>query len=115
MPFFCFDQNNGFGKFDTDSAKGISCFVVIEAINSYDANCRAEDLGLYFYGCKSGIDCPCCGDRWHPQRDEDGTKTPEVYSREVQPGQLLDKRGPRFVNGPQGYIHYLSGETKSFW
>lgn len=36
----------------------------IEAGDSSEANCIAQDLGVYFNGVDNDIDCLCCGDRW---------------------------------------------------
>jgi hypothetical protein len=75
MKFFTFVQNNSFGVYD-----GPAQYVVVEAENAKDANNRAFVLGVYFDGCDSGIDCPCCGDRWCRQwYDEDGNDVPCYY------------------------------------
>ena len=46
--FYTFSQNNSGGSFVTDSIRGIGEYVIIEALNSNDANDRAERIGLYF-------------------------------------------------------------------
>jgi hypothetical protein len=45
--------------------------VVIMANNFKEANELAEKQGIYFDGVISGIDCPCCGDRWRRMDEED--------------------------------------------
>ena len=37
----------------------------IYALSKEAANRTAQDKGLYFDGVEKGIDCECCGDRWH--------------------------------------------------
>ena len=79
MKFFDFRQNNSGGSFT-----GPAVYVVVEAENATDANKRAENVGLYFYGCSTGLDCPCCGDRWYSQwYKEVGDDVPSVYGKPV--------------------------------
>jgi len=63
--WFEYRQNNSGGSFRFDKKKGISVYVWVEAEDAAAADKRAEDIGLYFNGCDSGCDCPCCGDRWY--------------------------------------------------
>lgn len=63
--FYTFNQNNSGGHFDYDPETGVGYRVAIEATNAKDALRRAEDIGIYFNGCETGMDCPCCGDQ-HP-------------------------------------------------
>lgn len=77
--FFEFDQNNSGGSFDIDDKRGIGPRVWIEALNAADANQRAEQIGIYFNGCETGGDCPCCGDRWSAAwRDDEGEEKPKL-------------------------------------
>lgn len=62
--FFDFSQNNSGGSFVFDEQRGITHFVIVEAMDADHANSVAENIGLYFNGCESGNDCDCCGDRW---------------------------------------------------
>lgn len=64
--YFEFNQNNSGGSFEVDEKAGIGHSVIIEANNAIHANAIAENIGIYFNGCDSGSDCPCCGDRWDP-------------------------------------------------
>ena len=59
--FYEYRQNNSGGIFDYDSNAGISVTVYVEAYSPEQANCRAEEIGLYFDGYG---DCDCCGARW---------------------------------------------------
>ncbi len=81
--FFHFSQNNSGGSFAYDEAAGITAHVIIEAASSDDANRRAEEAGIYFDGCDAGIDCDCCGDRWHPAWGA-GDDTPKVYGSDIR-------------------------------
>ena len=58
---------------------GPAAYVIVEADNADEANRIAEDNGVYFHGCMTGMDCPCCGDRWCPCDDSDATDEPEIY------------------------------------
>ena len=47
----------------------------IYASDKNEANRIAKAKGIYFDGVSKGIDCECCGDRWHeasyPENEED--------------------------------------------
>ena len=75
--FFEFSQNNSGGVFKLDKQFGIAPTVWIQADSFEEANLKAEEIGIYFNGCDSGTDCPCCGDRWYSQySNSDGTNRP---------------------------------------
>lgn len=74
--FYRFYQNNSGGIWDLDSERGIAVNVYIEAETADQANRKAEQIGIYFYGCDSGTDCHCCGDRWYE------TSSYDAYDRE---------------------------------
>jgi len=57
-----FNQNNSGGYFVVND--NLCCRVFIEANSLEEATTKAEKLGCYWDGVASGIDCPCCGDRW---------------------------------------------------
>ena|SRR5690606_27994012 len=61
--FYEYDQTNSGGSFDVDNK--LCHRVYIEADDIEEANNIAEELGIYFNGCEKGLDCDCCGDRWH--------------------------------------------------
>lgn len=78
MKYYEFRQNNSGGWFDVDDRVTLS--VWIQATSANDANILADSLGIYFNGCRSGIDCDCCGDRWYPVTDDDGEDLPDRFS-----------------------------------
>ena len=63
--WFEFHQNNSGGHFVINEDKGIGPRVWIEADSANLANDIAFGIGIYFDGVEKGLDCPCCGDRWH--------------------------------------------------
>lgn len=69
MKLYNFNQNNSGGSFDIDA--DVTYDVLVEASNYNEANSIAEELGIYFFGCSSGMDCSCCGDRWSPAYDDE--------------------------------------------
>lgn len=88
--FYTFNQYNTGGRFIFN--KEVTHFVIVEADNAEVANLFAEEIGLYWNGCRSGQDCSCCGDRWHPTDEYDAEEFPSVRSIPVQ--DL--KEGPMF-------------------
>lgn len=84
MPYFTYHQNNSGGAY-----KGSAEYVIIEADNAEEANCIAEENGLYFNGCATGQDCPCCGDRWIKAYDYDATDQPKIYSDVIKLDQKV--------------------------
>lgn len=115
--FYTFNQNNSGGSFQVDEFMGISNYVIVEATSVDHANEIAESIGLYFEGCYSGMDCPCCGDRWYPVASYDEDQVPSIYGNEVRPGEAMPNRqfSIKWVDGPEGYIHYLDGRILAFW
>jgi len=107
--FFTFEQNNSGGSFAYDEPAGITVNVIIEAANAAEANDKAEEIGLYFNGCRDGRDCECCGDRWYATYD-DGDLKPSVY------GKALGEGSPNSYgwaeSGGGTAVHYKSGEIK---
>lgn len=77
MPFYTYNQNNSGGTFIIND--DVAHYVIIEADNARAANDKAEDVGIYFEGCDSGTDCPCCGDRWYSPWADDGEEAPMIY------------------------------------
>lgn len=109
--FFHYSQNNSGGGFDFDEATGITHHVVIEAKTAAEANSLAEQKGLYFDGCDSGRDCPCCGDRWGCASDTDGTPEPTVYGR---PANAYASASVWMKPGHEIAVHYKDGRTVWF-
>jgi hypothetical protein len=84
MMFFTFRQNNSGGYFKFDEREGITHFVIIEARDAQQANLIAERNGIYFSGCRNGVDCNCRGDRWNPVDDNDGNDEPRLYGETIE-------------------------------
>lgn len=100
--FFTFGQYNSGGSFDHDPEAGIGYNVCVEARDAADAKARAEQIGVYFNGCDTGMDCPCCADRWFDCLDDsDGTEEPEKYGEPLKGGW-----------GIPSYVHYLDGRVE---
>lgn len=92
--FFEFHQNNSGGSFYGPY------LIVVEAADSDEANLIACENGVYFDGVSNDMDCPCCGDRWHPCYDGDGEDQPLDYGRpireeDIAKGRVLIVRKPR--------------------
>lgn len=106
--FYTFTQNNSGGSFITDEA--IAHYVIIEADSADEANSIAESKGIYFDGCVTGEDCPCCGDRWDAQYIDDGTDTAMIYSRDPsEHSNWFDK-----VGDPYCYVYHKDGVVRSY-
>lgn len=103
--FFTYNQNNSGGQFLISESEGIAEYVIIEATDADHANARAESIGIYFDGCETGSDCPCCGDRWYPVDDSDGTDVPTIYGEPVE--TVTKDWFQKHV-----YIHYIDGTVK---
>jgi hypothetical protein len=78
MKYYEFRQNNSGGWFDVDDRVTLS--VWIQATSANSANILADSLGIYFDGCKNGIDCDCCGDRWYPVTEDGAKDLPNRFS-----------------------------------
>lgn len=106
--FYCFNQNNSGGGFDIDD--DVAHFVIIEAASADAANERAESIGIYFNGCDTGNDCPCCGDRWYPAWSDEGDETPVIY------GQPVSEQSDMFTptGDPYAHVYYADGRKESF-
>jgi len=113
--FYHYSQNNSGGSFVFRPKDGISHHVIIEANTERQANSLAEGIGLYFDG--EG-DCNCCGNRWSEFYGE-ADAIPQVYGEAVVPNSLWVKSPKTFnikwIDGPEGYIHYLDGRIEPFW
>ena len=88
MKYYTFNQNNSGGGFHTDEA--VAEYVIIQAYSAEDANERAENIGIYFNGVDSGMDCPCCGDRWYHVSERDGYSVPAIYGTPLE--ELFKKK-----------------------
>lgn len=122
MGFHEFNQNNSGGDFLFDEDRGISHLVIVEADSVEEANRRAEGIGLYFDGCSTGQDCPCCGDRWseawaYGDTAETGDPVPSHYGRPLVEYPSPDaKWGPMRWMGdkPDAYVHLKDGRFFGF-
>lgn len=71
--FYTFHQNNSGGYFTGPH------YIIIEASDHHEANKIATLHDVYFDGVTDGIDCECCGDRWHEVNEYSGKEQPEIY------------------------------------
>ena len=110
--FYHFCQNNSGGTFKRDHKSGISHHVIVEGTDADDIVSRAEAIGLYWDGCRNGLDCPCCGDRWYRPLDNLSLDTvPRLHGQDVADG-VYTPSGIRWIkDGPEGYIHYMDGRV----
>lgn len=108
--FYVFKQNNSGGRFDFDRGRGVSCYVVVEAATAEEANECAESLGIYFDE-DFDVDCECCGQRWYPVVESDGTVAPELYGVPVE-GFKFSWRW--MGEDPEVFVHYLDGRVEEF-
>lgn len=98
--FYIYNQNNSGGKFIIDDSVGQ--YVIIEADSAEQADDEAQvRAGIYFDGCETGPDCPCCGDRWYRQFKGDGTEKPMIYGKTIEEF----KKDPGFFGVRQMVIH----------
>lgn len=111
-----FHQNNSGGRLQVDEAVGIGTLVCIEATSAAHANARAEEIGIYFNGCKEGIDCECCGDRWSAAwGEDDADEFPSEYGRRLV---RADRQAPegytthRFAHPIDGPFFIVAPEAK---
>lgn len=74
--WYNYPQNNSGGKW-----LGPAINVLIQAVDAYHADERAEDIGLYFDGA---YDCSCCGNRWSHAWAEDGESVPSIYDEALE-------------------------------
>lgn len=103
MPFYTFIQNNSGGSFIGP------CYVIIEADSDEEANYIAEShCGVYFDGCDTEQDCPCCGDRWNRVYNYDKKEKPEIYGLDIEDGSLYNSYRSSSM------IRYKDGTVKNF-
>lgn len=103
MNWYKFDQNNSGGSFDVDDKVCHRLFIEAESFN--DAVEKAEELGCYWNGVASGIDCPCCGDRW--DKWDDDPVDIEKYKTE---GYKTFRHGIIYFNNIEEYAQYLAND-----
>lgn len=120
MKFYTFRQNNSGGRFHLDALRGQGVMTFVEAPDAKTANEIALDHGIYFDGCQVGWDCPCCGDRWYEQDDDDDATEVET----IEELQVFDGYGttgiahaePYFLadEGPSYCVITLDGKVHNF-
>lgn len=112
--YFTFNQNNSGGSFTYNESAGIGHFVIVEAIDAAHANARARQIGIYFNGCESDMDCSCCGDRWYEVwNDEQGTDVPMVYASTPY-DHVANPANMRWGMDKQVFVHYISGQITAY-
>jgi hypothetical protein len=113
MKFFAFQQNNSGGSFDHNPDEGIGIVVWVEAVDAAHANARAELIGLYFYGCRNGMDCSCCGDRWSEASEwmNEAGNSPTLYGEEWR--AVDEGEEPTLDWNIPSYIHRMDGSFKA--
>jgi hypothetical protein len=109
--FYAFSQNNSGGRFVLDEECGLTHFVLIEADSASDANYRAIAVGIYFDGCREGLDCACCGDRWGEVDDRDATESPTIYEQPADQYTPFIGRG-WMPEGKEICIHFKDGRKQ---
>lgn len=108
-------QNNSGGSFVVNEVLCHRLF--IEAESAEQASNIAQKLGVYYDGCRNGMDCNCCGDRWYePDKVPDLTKM-EVsvtgYKGEDQV-TLLEKWLAKYGNLPRKDGEDFKFDKKSY-
>jgi hypothetical protein len=107
--FYHFSQNNSGGSFNISEA--LAHHVIIEAHSAEDANNKALSIGLYFNGCEDGGDCPCCGDRWYEQNnDDDGKDTPMIFDEQPETYEDFFTR----TGEPVCHVYHLDGSKTTY-
>ena len=106
--FYAYDQNNSGGGFIVND--DVTYNVIIEADSADEANAKAEDVGIYFDGCETGDDCPCCGDRWYAAWRDEGDATPMIYGKPVEEHDEMWAKD----NEPWAHVYYKDGTKRSF-
>lgn len=104
--YYTYHQNNSGGAFILNDQ--VTYIVIIEAKSAFEADRKAEDIGIYFNGCEDGQDCSCCGDRWYPT--DKGSKTPEIYgSHPKDYKEVFAKKGSTYC-----YVYHANGNKETF-
>lgn len=58
-------QNNSGGNFIFSKEEGLGYYNFFIVNNKKELDIILDRLDIYFEGVRDGIDCSCCGDRWH--------------------------------------------------
>lgn len=105
--FYEFNQNNSGGFFDCYHEDGVSVLTIFEADSAEEANNLARAHGIYFDGVENDQDCSCCGDRWYPVDDSDGTSVPACYGQPLAEAMNVWTWLPE--DEPNAYVHLSNG------
>ena len=108
--FYTYKQTNSAGITQRNDERGITNFVIIEAGTTAEADTRAEAIGLYFDGVKSGRDCRCCGDRW--KRAEEGFDTLQVHGKALSDETVFEELD--YADNGNVVVHSAGG-AKYWW
>ena len=108
LRWYEFDQNNSGGSFRLPAH-----VVWIQAGSSEEAARLAEAEGLYFDGCESGLDCPCCGDRWYQPWHNEGEASPFPTGEKggIQHNVLCDE----LPESGKKYTRFITNPTSTPW
>jgi len=120
LGWYKFDQNNSGGSFHSD--EDVAQYVFIEAYSAKEANQIAEGVGIYFDGCRDGMDCDCCGDRWYPVDEPvdsffiyEWRKGSKVYDRPFDYFSALADSDTFAKEGKPSVIAYYSDGSKNIF
>ncbi len=116
-------QNNSGGIFEYSDE--VSNYVLIEASSVDEANSKAKSIGIYFNGIgDKGIDCVCCGDRWHEQYEAmTEFTTCQLHSGDSEVTTHADVKGyaqaladnDTWANGkPAVIVYFADGSVERF-
>ena len=112
MNIYEFRQNNSGGSFDVND--NVTHRVFIEAKDKDAAIYKALTLGVYFDGVDEGIDCECCGNRWHKPWHVH-TSNSEDKPREEIEDELQELANTYGWTTPDIYLYYADGTKKEFY
>lgn len=117
-----FHQNNSGGFFEVND--DVAPTVLIQAGSAKEANSKAQEIGIYFDGCRDGRDCNCCGDRW---REAHGAlKSFEVFGLRKQEmiehinvrdfaKTLANENFADDPSSPQVILYYADGSVERYY
>jgi len=112
--FYEFSQNNSGGSFVVN--KKLTHRLFVEADSVEEACVFAKSLGCYWNGVDEGLDCDCCGDRWHKPWDDDGVTYPYEWSKGIV-FNSVEEHAQYVANNygmtvPDARIFYKDGSVK---
>lgn len=112
--FYEFVQNNSGGSFDVDDRVCHRLF--IEATSEDEAISKAEDLGCYWNGVDNGMDCECCGDRWHESSSHVDLEEINTRWKGYEVSNYLSDRGKKnSISDEDAILELVSMHEGSEW